>query len=59
MNPEWLPAYQEVMADGRLTARVVAAQQWQPWGKDPEPDPLPRLLAGREARRRSACGRTS
>jgi predicted amidohydrolase YtcJ len=52
VNPEWLPAYQEVMADGRLTARVVAAQQWQPWGKDRESDPLPRLLAGRESSRR-------
>ncbi len=49
VNPEWLPVYQEVTADGRLTARVVAAQQWQPWGKDREPDPLPRLLAGRES----------
>ncbi len=49
VDPPWLPAYQEVMADGRLTARVVAAQQWQAWGKDREPDPLPRLLAGREA----------
>jgi predicted amidohydrolase YtcJ len=49
VDPPWLPAYQEVRADGRLTARVVAAQQWQAWGKDSEPDPLPRLLAGREA----------
>jgi predicted amidohydrolase YtcJ len=49
VDPPWLPAYQEVQADGRLTARVVAAQQWQAWGKDTEPDPLPRLLAGRDA----------
>jgi predicted amidohydrolase YtcJ len=48
VNPEWLPAYREVAADGRLTARVVAAQQWQPWRRDPEPDSMPRLLAGRE-----------
>ncbi|HET9497245.1 MAG TPA: amidohydrolase [Candidatus Limnocylindria bacterium] len=51
VNPEWLPAYREALADGRLTARVVAAQQWQPWGRDPEADPLPRLLADREASR--------
>ncbi|RPH36784.1 MAG: amidohydrolase, partial [Chloroflexi bacterium] len=51
VNPEWLPAYQEVMADGRLTARVVAAQQWKRWGKEREADPLPRLLAGRESSR--------
>jgi predicted amidohydrolase YtcJ len=48
VNPDWLPAYREVAADGRLTARVAAAQQWQPWGRDPDPDPMPRLLAGRE-----------
>lgn len=51
VNPEWLPVYQEVVADGHLTARVVAAQQWQPWGKDRDADPLPRLLAGRERSR--------
>jgi hypothetical protein len=52
VDPPWLPAYQEVTADGRLTARVVAAQQWQPWAREREPDPLPRLLAGREASER-------
>ena len=52
VNPEWLPVYQEVMAGGRLTARVVAAQQWQPWGRDRDADPLPRLLAGRESSRK-------
>jgi hypothetical protein len=53
-NPEWLPAYHDLARSGRLTARVVAAQQWWPWGGAKEPDPLPRLLAAREA---SAMGR--
>ncbi|HEY7737550.1 MAG TPA: amidohydrolase family protein, partial [Candidatus Limnocylindria bacterium] len=52
VDPPWLPAYQEVRAAGRLSGRVVAAQQWQPWGKDREADPLPRLLSGREASQR-------
>jgi hypothetical protein len=52
VDPPWLPVYQEVAADGRLTARVVAAQQWQAWAKEREADPLPRLLAGREASQR-------
>jgi hypothetical protein len=51
VDPPWLPAYQEVMAGGRLTARVVAAQQWQAWARDREADPLPRILAGRESSR--------
>jgi hypothetical protein len=51
VNPEWLPAYRDLAESGRLTARVVAAQQWWPWGKAKEPDPLPRLLAQREALR--------
>lgn len=51
VNPEWLPAYRELAEDGRLTARVVAAQQWWPWGGAKEPDPLPRLLAQRDALR--------
>jgi predicted amidohydrolase YtcJ len=54
VNPEWLPIYRSAAADGRLTARVTAAQQWRPWGKAPEPDPWPRLLTEREA---SAIGR--
>lgn len=51
VNPEWLPAYRDVAESGRLTARVVAAQQWWPWGHDKEADPLPRLLAQRDALR--------
>jgi predicted amidohydrolase YtcJ len=51
VNPEWLPVYRELAANGRLTARVVAAQQWQPWGKEREADPLPRLLEGRDGSR--------
>jgi predicted amidohydrolase YtcJ len=51
VNPEWLPVYRELAANGLLTARVVAAQQWQPWGKEPEADPLPRLTAGRDGSR--------
>jgi predicted amidohydrolase YtcJ len=54
VNPEWLPVYRSAAADGRLTARVTAAQQWRPWGKEPEADPWPRLLAERDA---SAIGR--
>jgi predicted amidohydrolase YtcJ len=49
VDPPWLPAYREVATDGRLTARVVAAQQWEAWGKEgEEADPMPRLLAGIE-----------
>jgi hypothetical protein len=48
VDPEWLPVYRDLAADGRLTARVVAAQQWTAWGKDPEPDPFARLEAGRD-----------
>jgi predicted amidohydrolase YtcJ len=51
VNPEWLSAYRELAANGRLTARVVAAQQWQPWGTAREADPLPRLLEGRDGSR--------
>jgi len=51
VNPEWLPAYRDLAESGRLTARVVAAQQWWPWGEAKEHDPLPRLLAQREALR--------
>ena len=51
VNPEWLPAYRDLAESGRLTARVVAAQQWWPWGEAKEPDPLPRLRAQREALR--------
>ena len=51
VNPEWLPVYRELAANGRLTARVVAAQQWQPWGQEREADPLPRLLEGRDGSR--------
>jgi hypothetical protein len=51
VNPEWLPAYRELAEGGRLTARVVAAQQWWPWGGAKEPDPLPRLRAQRESLR--------
>ncbi len=51
VDPPWLPAYEQVMADGKLTARVVVAQQWQAWARDREPDPLPRILAGRESSR--------
>ncbi|MGH2462209.1 MAG: amidohydrolase [Candidatus Limnocylindria bacterium] len=51
VNPEWLPAYRQLAESGRLTARVVAAQQWWPWGKAKEPDPVPRLVAQREALR--------
>jgi predicted amidohydrolase YtcJ len=50
-NPEWLPAYHDLARSGRLTARVVAAQQWWPWGGAKEADPMPRLLAAREASR--------
>ena len=46
MNPEWLPIYRALAADGRLTARVVAAQQWQRWAREREADPLPRLIDG-------------
>jgi predicted amidohydrolase YtcJ len=48
VNPEWLPIYRAAAGDGRLTARVSAAQQWKLWGK-PETDPWPRLLAERDA----------
>jgi hypothetical protein len=51
VNPEWLPAYRELAESGRLTARVVAAQQWWPWGREKEADPLPRLQAQRDALR--------
>jgi hypothetical protein len=51
VNPEWLPAYRDLAASGRLTARVVAAQQWWPWGAEKEADPYPRLLAQRDALR--------
>jgi hypothetical protein len=54
VDPEWLPVYRDLAADGRLTARVVAAQQWTAWGKDPEPDPFARLEAGRDS---AAVGR--
>lgn len=52
VDPPWLPVYEQVMAEGQLTARVVAAQQWQAWARDRETDPLPRLLAGRESSHR-------
>ena len=48
-NPEWLPAYRTASAAGTLTARVTVAQQWQPWGREREADPLPRLEAARAA----------
>lgn len=51
VNPEWLPAYRGVAESGRLTARVVAAQQWWPWGAEKEANPLPRLVAQRDALR--------
>ena len=51
VNPEWLPVYRELAANGRLTARVVAAQQWQRWGKERESDPMPRLVEGRDGSR--------
>jgi predicted amidohydrolase YtcJ len=51
VDPPWLPVYIRAAADGRLTARVTAAQQWQPWARDREPDPLPRLLDGRDRAR--------
>lgn len=51
VDPEWLPAYRDAAESGRLTARVVAAQQWWPWGAEKEADPLPRLLAQRDALR--------
>lgn len=51
VNPEWLPAYRDAAESGRLTARVVAAQQWWPWGAEKEADPLPRLVAQRDALR--------
>lgn len=46
-NPEWLPAYRTAADRGQLTARAVVAQQWQPWGREREPDPFPRLEAAR------------
>ncbi len=46
-NPEWMPAYRTVADRGKLTARAVVAQQWQPWGREREADPLPRLDAAR------------
>ena len=49
VNPEWLPAYRALAERGGLTARVVAAQQWQPWGRPRETDPLVRVLAERDA----------
>ena len=51
VNPEWLPAYRDLAASGRLAARVVAAQQWWPWGAEKEAEPLPRLVAQRDALR--------
>lgn len=51
VNPEWLPAYRHAAESGRLTARVVAAQQWWPWGAEKVADPLPRLMAQRDALR--------
>jgi predicted amidohydrolase YtcJ len=51
VNPGWLPAYREAAESGRLTARVVAAQQWWPWGGEKQADPLPRLIAQRDALR--------
>jgi predicted amidohydrolase YtcJ len=51
VNPEWMAAYQSAAADGRLTARVTAAQQWTPWSETPEADPWKRLLGERDASR--------
>jgi predicted amidohydrolase YtcJ len=51
VNPNWLPAYRTAAVDGRLTARVMAAQQWDAWDRDPEADRWPRLLADRDASR--------
>jgi predicted amidohydrolase YtcJ len=48
-NPEWLGAYQSASATELLTARVTVAQQWQPWGRTREADPMPRLEAARAA----------
>ena len=46
-NPEWMPAYRTAADRGLLTVRATVAQQWQPWGRDREADPLPRLETAR------------
>jgi predicted amidohydrolase YtcJ len=51
VNPGWLPAYRDAAESGRLTARVVAAQQWWPWGGEKQADPVPRLITQRDALR--------
>ena len=48
-NPEWLPVYGAAAREGHLASRVTVAQQWRPWGRPSEEDPLPRLEAARAA----------
>ena len=58
VNPEWLPAYQEVVADGRLTARVVAAQQWQSGARSATLIRCPDCSRVASSHAGSACDRT-